>query len=73
MSASLLGAQDASDIPTIEPNGIYTFPVDVDGVRIKVEWVSKQQGIICDLDLNAFFYDERVRTLFFNYISISSF
>lgn len=47
-------------VPTIEPNGVYKFPEQLEGIRLNVQWTSKQQGIICDLDLNAFMYDERV-------------
>jgi hypothetical protein len=53
--------------PTEEPEikslaqkeSIY-FPDDLDCVKLLIEWVSKQQGIICDLDLNLYCYDERV-------------
>ncbi|RYG68910.1 hypothetical protein EON64_04060 [archaeon] len=47
-------------VPTIEPNSVYRFPEQLEGIRLNVQWTSKQQGIICDLDLNAFMYDERV-------------
>lgn len=36
------------------------FPDDLDCVKLLTEWVSKQQGIICDLDLTLYCYDERV-------------
>ncbi len=52
--------QDQVDIPMIEPSHVYTFPSDVDGINIQVTWATKQQGIICDLDLNVLTYDERV-------------
>jgi hypothetical protein len=58
---------DVMEKPTEEPEinslsqkeSIY-FPDDLDCVKLLIEWVSKQQGIICDLDLNLYCYDERV-------------
>lgn len=50
-------------MPVVEAQGTFAFQSDLQGVRLAVSWVSKQQGIICDLDLNAFFYDERVSTI----------
>ena len=45
----------------VEQNGIYTFTSDVDTTRFTVEWTSKY-GMICDLDLHVYCYDERVRS-----------
>jgi hypothetical protein len=56
----MLPSTEEVEAPYIEPNNTYAFPTDADGIRITVSWVSKQQGVICDLDLNAFIYDERV-------------
>lgn len=36
------------------------FPDDLDCARLVLEWISKQQGIVCDLDLQLYLYDERV-------------
>jgi hypothetical protein len=44
------------------------FPDDLDCAKLIIEWISKQQGIVCDLDLNLYCYDERVSNLpFFSY------
>ena len=36
------------------------FPDDLDCAKLVIEWISKLQGVICDLDLNLYCYDERV-------------
>jgi hypothetical protein len=36
------------------------FPDDIESVRLVIEWISKQQGIACDLDLLLYCFDERV-------------
>ncbi len=61
-SSSLLNRNNSeeNELVSIEPMGSYIFPPEIDGIRITVQWVSKQQGIMCDLDLNALMYDERV-------------
>jgi len=59
----MLIATEEVEAPNIEPYSTYTFPSDVDGTKIIVSWMSKQQGVICDLDLNALVYDERVSVL----------
>lgn len=56
----MLNSHNTADIPSLEPNGTFDFHPETEGVRVTVSWTSKQQGIVCDLDLNAFFYDERV-------------
>ncbi len=59
------------ELLAVESGGTYAFPIEVDGIRISISWVSKQQGIMCDLDLTALVYDERVSIQFFcNVISI---
>jgi hypothetical protein len=40
------------------------FPDDLDCAKLIIEWISKQQGIVCDLDLNLYCYDERVSNFF---------
>jgi hypothetical protein len=42
----------------------YFYPPDFDSVKLMIEWVSKQQGIICDLDVNVYCYDERVSVFY---------
>jgi hypothetical protein len=48
------------DVPNLEIRENFFFPPDFDNVKLMIEWVSKQQGIICDLDINMYCYDERV-------------
>lgn len=43
----------------LEPNGHYEFASDIDSVRVSVSWVAKS-GTICDMDLHAYIFDERV-------------
>ncbi len=52
-----------NELVQIEPMGSYVFAPEIDGMRITVQWVAKQQGINCDLELNALMYDERVSPL----------
>ena len=40
---------------------IYRFGGDSNVVKFTAEWATKQFGVICDLDLNAYCYDERAR------------
>ena len=42
------------------------LPEDVDCARLVLEWISKQQGIVCDLDLTLYLYDERVSRIAVN-------
>lgn len=48
------------DVPNLEIRESFYFPPDFDNIKLMIEWVSKQQGIICDLDVNMYCYDERV-------------
>lgn len=54
---------DGEPAQILEAKESYYFPEDYDCIKMVVEWVSKQQGIICDLDLNMFCYDERVKMI----------
>ncbi len=54
---------EENECPTLDIKECFYFPPDFDCIRLMVEWVSKQQGIICDLDLNLYCYDERVRLM----------
>jgi hypothetical protein len=53
------------ELLTLDGGATYSFPVEVDGIRLSISWVSKQQGIMCDLDLTALIYDERVSPFVF--------
>lgn len=56
--------EEEVEAPYIEPYETFTCGGDIDGIRLTASWTSKQQGVICDLDLNAFLYDERVSSSF---------
>jgi hypothetical protein len=45
---------------TMDQNDSYIVPEDVDCIRVIVEWTSKSFGMVCDLDLKVYFFDERV-------------
>jgi hypothetical protein len=47
----------------IPQNSLYHFQHDQDNVRIYVKWTTKQHGVICNLDLFALSFDERVSLL----------
>lgn len=51
---------EEEDVPNLEIRENFFFPSDFDSIKLMIEWVSKQQGIICDLDVNMYCYDERV-------------
>lgn len=58
----MLAAQDdGAETVAVDQNGTFIFPHDLETVKIGVKWVSKQAGVIADLDLNAYLYDERAR------------
>jgi len=48
-------------VPVLALNDTYDFTERDKVVRFQVEWTSKSFGIICDLDLNIYCYDERAR------------
>ena len=48
-------------VPIIEGRAIYNVPEDHNCVRFDVEWTTKSYGLICDLDLVVYCYDERAR------------
>jgi hypothetical protein len=50
------------EVPKLGLNETFTFNSKTSGTRLAVEWISSN-GMICDLDLYALFYDERVRLL----------
>lgn len=54
---------DEADIKVLAQKEHMYFPDDLDCARLVIEWISKQQGIVCDLDLNLYCYDERVSML----------
>ena len=57
------GAQ-ANEMVNMAPKDNYYFPDDLESVRMVVEWIGKQQGITCDLDVILYCFDERVSSLF---------
>lgn len=48
-------------VPVVALGETYDFAERDKVVRFQVEWTSKSFGIICDLDLNIYCYDERAR------------
>lgn len=53
-----------------EESALYTYPVEQNAIRFDVEWQTKSFGLICDLDLNVYCYDERAR--FIEMLDVSS-
>ena len=53
------------EVKSLAPKESIYFPDDLDCARLVIEWISKQQGIVCDLDLNLYCYDERVSVIMF--------
>lgn len=51
---------EEADCKCLDVKECFYFPSDFDSIRLMIEWTSKQQGIICDLDVNVYCYDERV-------------
>ena len=51
---------DEPVIPSLDVRESFTYPEDFDCIKLMVEWVSKQNGLVSDLDLNMYCYDERV-------------
>jgi hypothetical protein len=51
---------EVTEILTLEAGQTFAFSDGTDGARLTIQWTSKQQGIICDLDIHAFMWDERV-------------
>lgn len=47
-------------IPMLEVRESFNFPEDFDCIKLMIEWISKQNGLVSDLDLNMYCYDERV-------------
>lgn len=67
MSSSQPGSRPRSAIieskeetPTIKQGEQYTFSSDIDNVKMLMKWTTRQIGMICDLELMVFMYDERV-------------
>lgn len=52
--------EQVGDTTSIQPNETFVIPSEIESVRVYVKWQAKQQGIVCDLDLLVFLYDERV-------------
>ena len=52
-----------SEILNLESSQVFDLEVDVDNLRFAVEWNAKIFGIICDLDLILYCYDERVQII----------
>jgi WD40 repeat protein len=57
-------------IPVLAINEPYLFSGANKVVKFQVEWTSKSVGIICDLDMNVYCYDERAR--FIEKLDVSS-
>lgn len=56
-----LASANSPDILNLESGQVFDLDIDVDNIRFSVEWTSKIYGIICDLDLLVYCYDERAR------------
>lgn len=53
-----------------EESSLFSYPVEQNAIRFDVEWTTKSFGLICDLDLNVYCYDERAR--FIEMLDVSS-
>eukprot|EP01035_Chromulina_nebulosa_P018163 gene18163-23821_t len=49
------------DIPVIDIGEVFYLDEDVNNLRLNVEWITKLYGIVCDLDLTVYCYDDRAR------------
>jgi WD40 repeat protein/Ca2+-binding EF-hand superfamily protein len=62
---------EAGSVPLLdETTSKFIFPDDQKALRFDVEWTTKSFGLICDLDLNVYCYDERAR--FIEMLDVSS-
>lgn len=52
------------EVPVLGIKDEFAFPGDHECISLNIEWTSKLQGIICDLDLNVLCYDERASASF---------
>lgn len=60
LHASVAGG-DPGEVPMLNPKDMKDVPSDYESMRLHVGWATKQNGIMCDLDLNLYCYDERAR------------
>ena len=59
--ASPRNAGYSIEVPRIDPGSSFVFDSDIYTIRINTEWTTKLAGIVCDLDLILYLYDERAR------------
>lgn len=52
--------KNTTEMEKLEPGETLHLDEDVCNLRINVEWTTKVYGIICDLDLMIYTYDDRV-------------
>ena len=50
-----------SEVVNLESKQVVDLDSDVNSIRVSVEWIVKVFGLICDLDLIIYCYDERVK------------
>lgn len=60
--------ETVEETPVIKPGEKYTFGYDVDNIKMHMKWTTRQMGMICDLELMVFMFDERVSALLYQYI-----
>ncbi len=48
------------ETPVLKQGEQYTFAPDIDNIKMLIKWTTRQIGMICDLELMVFMYDERV-------------
>ncbi len=53
--------KNKSKSPMLDAGQIFEYNPEICSMRLLVEWLTKAQGNICDLDLMIYFYDERAR------------
>eukprot|EP01033_Poteriospumella_lacustris_P016806 gene16806-12025_t len=53
--------ETVEETPVIKPGEKYTFGYDVDNIKMHMKWTTRQMGMICDLELMVFMFDERAR------------
>ena len=51
----------SSEIPRLDPWNVFDIDEEVGNLRVDIEWFTKTYGVICDLDLALYSYDDRVR------------
>lgn len=58
--------ETVEETPVIKPGEKYTFGYDVDNIKMHMKWTTRQMGMICDLELMVFMFDERVSVSIYN-------